>query len=110
MRRLAAALALVAVTSSPAAAVLVEVTTSIAVTGTEDRGQLRTALMAAVDDVLKDAIAFTPTLVVLTHAARVGDRLYVRLLVADSDGERTFDALHGSASTPAEPPESELRI
>jgi hypothetical protein len=107
MRRLAAALALVVVMSSPAAAYLVEVTTSIAVTGTEDRGELQNALMTAVDDVLKEAIAFTPTLIVLTHATRVGDRLYVRLLVADSDGERTFDELQGPAPTPAE---TELRI
>jgi hypothetical protein len=107
MRRLAAALALVVLMSSPAAAFLVEVTTSIAVTGTEDRGQLQNALMTAVDDVLKEAIAFTPTLIVLTHAALVGDRLYVRLLVADSDGERTFDELQGPVATPTE---TELRI
>jgi len=107
MRRLAAALALVVSMSSPAAAFLVEVTTSIAVTGTEDRGQLQNALMTAVDDVLKEAIAFTPTLIVLTHAAVVGDRLYVRLLVADSDGERTFDELQGPVATPTE---TELRI
>jgi hypothetical protein len=107
MRRLAAALALVALTTSPAAGFLVEVTTSITVTGTEDRGQLQTALMSAVDGVLKDAIAFTPTLIVLTHATLVGDRLYVRLLVADSEGERTFDELQGPATPPAE---QELRI
>jgi hypothetical protein len=63
--------------------------------------------MTAVDDVLKEAIAFTPTLIVLTHAALVGDRLYVRLLVADSDGERTFDELQGPVATPTE---TELRI
>ena len=107
MRRLAAALVLVVLTSSPAAAFLVEVTTSIAVTGTEDRGELQNALMTAVDDVLKEAIAFTPTLIVLTHATVVGDRLYVRLLVADSDGERTFDELQGPAATPTA---TELRI
>jgi len=43
---------------------------------------------------LKEAIAFTPTLIVLTNATVVGDRLYVRLLVADKDGERTFDELN----------------
>jgi hypothetical protein len=107
MRRLAAGLALVALTSSPAAAYLVEVTTSIPVTGTEDRGALQSALMTAVDGVLKEAIAFTPTLIVLTHATLVGDRLYVRLLVADSDGERTFDELHGPSKTTTE---TELRI
>jgi hypothetical protein len=107
MRRLAAALALVALTASPAAAYLIEVTTSIPFTGTEDRQALQSALMTAVDGVLKEAIAFAPTLVVLTHAARVGDRLYVRLLVADSDGERTFDELYAPSDAPAE---TELRI
>ena len=52
------------------------------------------AALAAVDGVLKQAIAFTPTLIVLTSATVVGDRLYVRLLVADQDGERTFDELN----------------
>lgn len=93
MHRLAAALALVLVTAPPAAAYLIEVTTSVAVTRGEDRSALQNALRTAVDGVLKDAIAFTPTLIVLTHAVVVGDRLYIRLLVADQDGERTFDEL-----------------
>ena len=54
------------------------------------------AIRDAIDNVLQDAIAFTPTLVVLTSAAVVGDRLYVRLLLADQDGERTFEALRDS--------------
>jgi hypothetical protein len=108
MRRLAAALGLVLLASSPAAAYLVEVTTSVAVTGAEDRGALQNAIMTEVDDVLKDAIAFTPTLIVLTHATLVGGRLYVRLLVADSDGERTFDTLHAPPDLVSEP--AELRI
>ena len=37
------------------------------------------------------AIAFEPTLVVLTRALVVGDRLYVRLLIADKEGERTVE-------------------
>jgi hypothetical protein len=105
MPRLAAALGLVLLTAGPAAAYLVEVTTSVAVTGTDDRQALASALRAAVDGVLKDAIAFTPTLIVLTHATVVGERLYVRLLVADSEGERTFDELHAPAR-----PETELRL
>jgi hypothetical protein len=48
--------------------------------------------------VLKGAIAFTPTLIVLTSATVVGDRLHVRLLVADPAGERTFDELNRPAS------------
>ena len=93
-RRLAAALALLLLTASPAAAFLVEVTTSVAVSDTDDKSALQDALLHAVDGVLKEAIAFTPTLIVLTSATIVGDRLYVRLLVADQDGERTFDELN----------------
>jgi hypothetical protein len=98
LRRLLPAVALGLLAASPASAYLVEVTTSVAVTDTDDRGALRTALLTAVDGVLKDAIAFTPTLVVLTNAMVVGDRLYVRLLVADQDGERTFDELNAPES------------
>jgi hypothetical protein len=60
-----------------------------------------------VDGVLKEAIAFTPTLVVLTSAAVVGGRLYVRLLVADQDGERTFDELN---SPPSDAESVDLKI
>jgi hypothetical protein len=107
MHRLAAALALVLVTATPAAAYLIEVTTSVEVTRGEDRSALPGALLAAVDGVLKDAIAFKPTLIVLTHAVVVGDRLYIRLLVADQDGERTFDELR---APPATADSLELRI
>jgi hypothetical protein len=97
MIRLASALVVVLfLAASPAAAYLVEVTTSVAVGDAEDRGALRDALLTAVGDVLKEAIAFKPTLIVLTDATIVGDRLYVRLLVADPDGERTFDELNQS--------------
>jgi hypothetical protein len=93
-RRLATALALLLLTASPVAAYLVEVTTSVTVGDTEDQRVLQDALVTAVDGVLKEAIAFTPTLIVLTSATIVGGRLYVRLLLADRDGERTFDELN----------------
>jgi hypothetical protein len=91
--RLAPALGLLLFASSPASAYLVEVTTSVAVTDTDNQAAVQQALVTAVDSVLKEAIAFTPTLVVLTNATVVGDRLYVRLLVADRDGEKTFNEL-----------------
>lgn len=90
--------------ASPAAAYLVEVTTSVSLANPGDdterdadqlADQLKDALRSAVDDVLKEAIAFKPTLIVLTAARIVGDRLYVRLLIADQDGERIVDELHG---------------
>ncbi len=105
--RLASALALVLLVASPAGAYLIEVTTSVAVSDVDDQRVLQAAVMTAVDGVLKEAIAFTPTLIVLTNATVVGDRLYVRLLVADKDGERTFDELN----TPPDQPENvDLKI
>ena len=104
--RVAAGVALLLASSSPASAYLVEVTTSVAVVDTHDRSAVRDALMTAVDGVLKEAIAFTPTMVVLTSATVVGDRLYVRLLVADQDGERTFEELQ----SPAGAESSDVRI
>jgi hypothetical protein len=98
MRRLAAAIALglVLLSGAPASAYLVEVTTSIALADADDQLQIQSAIRGAVDDVIRDAIAFKPTLVVLTHTVIVGDRLYVRLLLADQEGERTFEALRDS--------------
>ena len=109
MRRLASAIALLLLTGTPASAFLVEVTTSVAVADADDQRALQDALKAAVDGVLQEAVAFTPTLVVLTHAAVVGARLYVRLLLADAEGERTFEALHGPPDvSPKEPVELKL--
>jgi hypothetical protein len=107
-RRLMPALALLLTAASPASAYLVEVTTSVTVADADDRDVVRQALMAAVDDVLKQAIAFTPTLVVLTSATLVHTRLYIRLLVADQDGERTFDELQGPDDTTTSSPELKL--
>ena len=96
----AAAALLLAWSATPASAFVVEVTTSVAVADADDQRQLKTALQAAVDNVLNGAISFTPTMVVLTHAVLVGDRLYVRLLLADQDGERTFNDLKPDESQP----------
>jgi hypothetical protein len=91
---IAAAIALgLAWVATSADAYIVEVTTTVAVADADDQAQLREALQEAVDSVLKDAIAFKPTLVVLTRAMVVGGRLYVRLLIADQDGERTVEEL-----------------
>jgi hypothetical protein len=95
--------------ATPASAFVVEVTTSVAVADAEDQRELKTALQAAVDTVLHDAISFVPTLVVLTHAVLVGDRLYVRLLLADEDGERTVNDLRPDESR-LEPDTTDLKI
>ena len=84
----AATLALLSA-ASPASAYLVEVTTSVAVTDADDQAKIKTAVQSAVDGVLRDAIAFKPTMVVLTRALVIGERLYIRLLIADREGEQT---------------------
>ena len=110
----ATALGLAWVAATPTDAYVVEVTTTVAVTDAADQTQLRQALQDAVDGVLKDAIAFKPTLVVLTRAMVVGDRLYVRLLIADQEGERTVEELgskqeEGGSASP-ETTEKDLKI
>jgi hypothetical protein len=110
MRRLAAAAgaALWLSLSVPAAAFVVEVTTSVSVDDAEDNGQLKDALQSAVDTVLNEAIAFRPTLIVLTHAVVRGNRLYVRMLLADEAGEQTFNDLGSDA--PAASVTEEIKI
>lgn len=75
----------------PVPAYVAHVTTSVPVENVQDETRLQEALAGAVKDVLQQAIGFTPALVVLTHVFVVGDRLYVRLLVADEEGARVFD-------------------
>jgi len=101
------ALMMIAVTAfaAPASAHVVQATTSVSLTDVDvqDTPQLESALRSAVADVLAETIAFTPTLVALTDARVIDDRLYLRLLIADDDGMRTLEALNESAK---EKPES----
>ena len=86
----------VAFLAAPARAHVVQATTSLSLSEVDmhDRPKLEQALKSAVDEVLKDVIAFKPTLVTLTDAQVVGQRLYVRLLIADADGEKTIAELN----------------
>jgi hypothetical protein len=104
MRRLAAgavALALTAV-AAPATAFLVEATTSVSIEDVHDEAALEDARQKTVDSVRSDAIAFRPTVVVVRQAVLIRGRLYLRLLVADQDGERSapfrISTATGSAS------------
>ena len=112
MRRLAAAAgaALWLTLAAPAAAVVVEVTTTVNVDDTDDNGQLKDALQKAVDTVLSEAIAFRPTLIVLTHAVVRGHRLYVRMLLADEAGEQTFKDFGQDDEAPAASVSEEIKI
>ncbi len=113
-RLLGALLTLAAVmVAAPAAAHVAEVTTSTAVPDADDDGTAFVqAVRSAVDNVIRDTIAFTPTVIVLTHAVVVGDRLYLRVLLADQDGERTFRDLAAPTEDDAEPgpASSEVRL
>lgn len=111
MRALLAAVALaVATAAAPADAWVVEVTTTVRVADAKDGGAVRAAVQSAVDDVLSDAIAFTPTLVVVTRAIVVGERLYIRLLVADQEGEKAVRDLVGDAAPAAEQRPADIEL
>lgn len=103
----------VALGAVPAYANLVEVTTSVPLTDSNDAKQLAAALQAAVEEALHHAISFTPTLVALTTAQVIGERLYVRVLAADEAGEQVLSELtaegEGSGEGQASPKEVDLR-
>ena len=112
-RALGALLVLAAVlAAAPAVAYVVEVTTFIAVPEADDEAALIQAMRSAVDIAIRDTITFTPTVVVLTHAVVVGDRLYLRVILADQEGERTFRDLGTAPDDDREPApgSSEVRL
>jgi len=87
--------------ATPAPAHVVEVTTSVDMPESRDEGAVKEVLQKAVDRVLADTIAFKPTMIALTDARVMGEKLLVRLLIADADGERMLKDLRddtGSAS------------
>ncbi len=92
--------------AAPAGAHVVQATTSLSLTDVDvhDRPQLEQALKSAVDKVLTDVIAFRPTFVTLTDAQVIGQRLYVRLLIADEEGERTLHDLKQDESADEDAP------
>jgi hypothetical protein len=108
---LAALVALaVSAAARPVSAFVVEVTTSVTIADADDRAAVETAIKSAVDEVVHEAIAFTPTLIVLTHARMVGDRLWLRLLIADKAGEEAFGDLGEEQDTAPPAERTELRI
>jgi len=85
--------------ATPAMAYVVQVTASIDLTDVADKAQLRQAVQSAVDDVVNNAITFSPTVVRVENARVVGDRLYILLLIADGDGEKTLEAIEADGTT-----------
>ena len=105
MRALIASLvaAVVTTAASPALAYVVVVTTSVPVTNVADEAQLEAAVKSAVDDVLEHAIAFTPTVVTLENVRVIGNQIYLLLLIADRDGEKSIEALSALEPSQEEP-------
>ncbi len=83
------------VAAAPAFAHVVEVTTVVSLADVEDQETLTAAIRAAVNEAMEGAVAFKPTLVTLTRANVIGERLYVRLLMADAEGEEMLRDLVG---------------
>jgi uncharacterized membrane protein YedE/YeeE len=89
--------------ASPAMAYVVVVATSIPLPNTADKAQIETALDSAVDDVLAHAIAFTPTVVRLENVRVVANRVYLLLLIADADGEKSIETFAAQEPSSADP-------
>ena len=90
--------------ASPAMAYVVELMTSIDLTDVTDKAQLRQAVESAVENVLANAISFSPTLVTVQNARVVGDRMYLLLLIVDAAGEKALETMadEGAASPDSE--------
>jgi len=89
----------VIVPAAPAHAYVAQIATSIPSGAIDDDAQLQAVVFAAIRDILKQAIAFSPSMVELQAAKRVGDRIYILLLVADPDGEETLKAFEAVERT-----------
>jgi hypothetical protein len=87
----------------PAPAYMVEAVTSIGDAEGEDRTRLDVAIQAAIDDLAAHAVAFTPTVVTLLDAKLIGDRIFLFVLLADEEGERTIKTLLEERSASGSP-------
>jgi hypothetical protein len=97
---------ILATIASPAMAYMAVITTSVAVANGADEAELRSAVESAVTDVLRRAIAFSPTIVTLEKATLVGNRLYLVLFLADEDGETSVSTLPGLVPPREDPTDS----
>lgn len=100
MKSFIAAIAALAATAlaSPTMAYVVEVTTSTDLTDVADKAQLRQAVESAVEDVLANAISFSPTLIAVQSARVVGDCMCLLLLIVDAAGEKTLETMAGAGA------------
>jgi hypothetical protein len=95
---LVVALAL-ALSAQTAQAHIVQFVTTVpmtAVDGVQDEAAVSNIILTAVQNALQQAVAFTPTLVVVEDARVVGGHLYLLILAADSEGETMMQELENA--------------
>jgi hypothetical protein len=97
----------IAAFATTASAHVVEITTSIPAGQASSEADLRAALESAIEDALKHAIGFTPTAVTLQNVRRVGDRIYLVLLIVDHDGEEMIKQLAADEANSSHEPLTE---
>lgn len=88
---------------TPVGAHVVQAMSSVSLADVDvESPELRQALEDEVNGLIRNTIAFRPTLVALTDLQVIGQRLYFRVLIADEEGERTLNAIN-AAERPAVP-------
>ena len=91
----------------PALAHVVEVTTALQMPDSQEPAAMKAALKEAVERILHETIAFEPTVVALTDARVMGEKLFVKLLIADAEGEAMLKDLQDPGTGSASPDEDE---
>jgi hypothetical protein len=94
---------LTAVFASAASAHVVMVTAAIPAASASSDADLEQALVGVLHEAIAHTVAFAPTQVTLEEVRRVGDQIYVVLLIVDADGEQLLLRLAGddAASSPS---------
>src|SRR2546428_458023 len=100
----------IVVVANPASAYVVAITTSIPATSVANDTDLKAALVSAIDDVLRNAIAFSPTFVTVLEIRVVDDRIYILLLIGDSEAEEMMKKLSVEGPTEIKWPDHEATI
>jgi hypothetical protein len=95
MLALALALGFVVGSSAPAAANILEVTTSVTMPVSASEDDVRTAVNAAAREVIAQ---FQPAILAVAAAYIRAGRLYVHFLVADDAGARALGIEHGDGN------------
>jgi hypothetical protein len=87
-----------ALSAGPAAAYVVQVVTTVPVapgTSAGDASKLEDLVASAIQDVMSHVIAFTPSVMRIEDARIIGEKLYLVLFIADTEGESTIESLGG---------------